>query len=403
MPREDFAARGSLNIGDRVMIGGTKVGTLQYVGRIHIEPGIWCGIKLDGPLGKHDGKIDGKRYFHCPDRYGIFAPVRQVEKMQGNSVDPRLSILSTDSTNDDLQLSRLSSSSDSLDEAPIEPPKAIRQTSFSNDLAPAETSFSPQITQLQERIREKDALISKLEEQIGKNRVEDLLTTKMIEDMEAKMQQMQQKYDTTENENFNLLREQCELKQRLDDLQVELTVPDDHAILSPEEYQNYEKTKEKIQELEEELRQRDEEEEQIEEYQSKLDQAMNEIEALRLELKQVQEENQHFNSAEYERQIEALRLELKQVQEENQQFNSVEYERQIEEYRAQVEALTQAKSSAEEDQSARDELLVELKNLRTEKENQEVESQEIIVRLKQTCEELQREIDELNQRGSFVH
>ena len=306
------------------MINGTKFGTLKYVGRIHVEQGIWCGISLDGPLGKHDGKIDTKRYFHCPKNHGIFAPLRHVEKVQ---TDPRLSVLSTDSSNltfdpttEDLHLSRFSSSSDSLDEMPTRPSiPPMRQTSLSSDSALTDTTSSSQVAQLQDSIRERDALISKFEGQLKKKDLEDHLTTKMMEEMQEKIKQLVAKYETTENENFNLLREQCELKQRLEDMEVELTVPDDHAVLSPEEYQIYEKSKRLIQELEEQVKHHEQDERRIQDYQIKLEQATKEIEAIRSELRRMEEENQILEN----------------------NSNAVDYEQQIKEYQAEIDLLKQ--------------------------------------------------------------
>lgn len=319
--REDFSARGRLHIGDRVMISGTKFGTLQYVGRIHIEQGIWCGISLDGPLGKHDGKIDTKRYFHCPKNHGIFAPLRHVEKVQ---TDPRLSTLSTDSgslnfdsTTDDLHLSRFSSSSDSLEDMPTPPAiPPMRQMS----LAPVDTKPSLELVELREMIREKDESISKLEGQLKKTKLEDMLTTKFMEEMQENLKEMKTKYDTTENENFNLLREKCELKQRIEDLEVELTVPDDHAVLSPEEYHIYQKSKKLIQELEEQVKHHENDERRIEDYQSKLEHATKEIEAIRLELRRMEEENQIL---------------------EEKNSNAMDYEQQIKDYQTEIDLLKQ--------------------------------------------------------------
>jgi len=53
----------ALKVGDRVMIGGNKVGTLRYFGTTHFAKGEWAGIELDEPVGKNDGSVEGKRYY----------------------------------------------------------------------------------------------------------------------------------------------------------------------------------------------------------------------------------------------------------------------------------------------------------------------------------------------------
>lgn len=54
-PRSGFKA------GDRVMVSGTKPGTLRYVGETDFAKGVWAGVELDDPMGKNDGAVAGKR------------------------------------------------------------------------------------------------------------------------------------------------------------------------------------------------------------------------------------------------------------------------------------------------------------------------------------------------------
>lgn len=69
-----------LEIGDKVMVGGMKTGTLRYCGPTEFANGIWAGIELDDPGGKNDGSIGGISYFQCPQNHGIFAPVSKIAK-----------------------------------------------------------------------------------------------------------------------------------------------------------------------------------------------------------------------------------------------------------------------------------------------------------------------------------
>ncbi|XP_065931914.1 CAP-Gly domain-containing linker protein 1 isoform X5 [Magallana gigas] len=71
-----------LQIGDKVCIGGIKLGALRYFGKTHIAAGLWCGIELFEPEGKHDGEVEGVRYFTCRPGHGIFAPVDKVSKIE---------------------------------------------------------------------------------------------------------------------------------------------------------------------------------------------------------------------------------------------------------------------------------------------------------------------------------
>lgn len=49
------------NIGDRVVVSGTKHGVIRYLGETGFAKGQWAGIELDEPLGKNDGAVAGTR------------------------------------------------------------------------------------------------------------------------------------------------------------------------------------------------------------------------------------------------------------------------------------------------------------------------------------------------------
>lgn len=52
----------TLNVGDRVIVHGTKQGTIQFIGQTHFAKGLWVGVELDEAQGKNDGAVSGKRY-----------------------------------------------------------------------------------------------------------------------------------------------------------------------------------------------------------------------------------------------------------------------------------------------------------------------------------------------------
>ena len=86
-----------LKIGDKVYINGNKVGILRYCGGTQFSSGIWAGVELEEPEGKHNGTVEGVKYFKCPDKHGIFAPVNRVTKFgsryrvfRGTSTAPRI-------------------------------------------------------------------------------------------------------------------------------------------------------------------------------------------------------------------------------------------------------------------------------------------------------------------------
>jgi tubulin-folding cofactor B len=68
--------------GDRceVTVAGqpTKRGTVRYVGLVDFKPSYWVGVEYDEPVGKHDGRVEGKKYFECRPKYGAFVRPTQV-------------------------------------------------------------------------------------------------------------------------------------------------------------------------------------------------------------------------------------------------------------------------------------------------------------------------------------
>jgi len=59
---------------------GNRSGVISYVGDVDFKPDeVMVGVILDEPQGKHDGSVDGKRYFQCESPYGIFVDRKFVK------------------------------------------------------------------------------------------------------------------------------------------------------------------------------------------------------------------------------------------------------------------------------------------------------------------------------------
>ncbi|KAI4891936.1 hypothetical protein NFI96_021907 [Prochilodus magdalenae] len=57
--------------GEQVWVG-TRSGTVHYVGGVEFAQGIWVGVELDCPAGKHNGTVQGRVYFRCASGHGVF-------------------------------------------------------------------------------------------------------------------------------------------------------------------------------------------------------------------------------------------------------------------------------------------------------------------------------------------
>ncbi|RLW04425.1 hypothetical protein DV515_00005855 [Chloebia gouldiae] len=67
-------------VGEQVCVGSNKMGTVRYVGTVDFSAGIWVGVELNVQMGKHDGIVKGREYFHCKPRHGVFVRPGRLSK-----------------------------------------------------------------------------------------------------------------------------------------------------------------------------------------------------------------------------------------------------------------------------------------------------------------------------------
>lgn len=66
------------------------------MGETDFAKGDWAGVELDERMGKNDGSIGNKRYFHCQSMYGLFAPLQKVLRADGQQTQlNQSSVMST--------------------------------------------------------------------------------------------------------------------------------------------------------------------------------------------------------------------------------------------------------------------------------------------------------------------
>jgi hypothetical protein len=63
-------------------------GIVQFVGQTSFASGIWVGIKLEVPLGKNNGIVQGVKYFLCLPLHGLFVRPQQLMIIVPPIVEP---------------------------------------------------------------------------------------------------------------------------------------------------------------------------------------------------------------------------------------------------------------------------------------------------------------------------
>lgn len=88
-------------MGDRVTIdGGSKRGTLRFLGPTQFRPGVWAGVELDRPEGKHDGTYEGVTYFVCAPNHGLFLHPSKLAREEDDRNGTTVTFVRRDSGNE---------------------------------------------------------------------------------------------------------------------------------------------------------------------------------------------------------------------------------------------------------------------------------------------------------------
>lgn len=70
--------KSQLRVSDRVKLSGGRSGIIRFFGDTHFGTDL-VGIALDAPKGDNDGTFDGKRYFNCKPKHGVFTRASACE------------------------------------------------------------------------------------------------------------------------------------------------------------------------------------------------------------------------------------------------------------------------------------------------------------------------------------
>lgn len=81
-----------LTLSQRVLVANSVQGIIRYIGNTEFANGLWVGIELDEARGKNDGSVNGRRYFTCPPKHGVFAPPSKIASVDEESSERESSI-----------------------------------------------------------------------------------------------------------------------------------------------------------------------------------------------------------------------------------------------------------------------------------------------------------------------
>lgn len=73
---------GSFNVGDQVLVDGTKPGVIAFFGPTEFARGTWAGVVLDVPEGKNNGCVAGVQYFECKPNHGLFTRSQKLTLLE---------------------------------------------------------------------------------------------------------------------------------------------------------------------------------------------------------------------------------------------------------------------------------------------------------------------------------
>lgn len=74
----------------RISYKPVRSGTVMYKGPLNGKRGFWIGVEYDEPYGRHDGCLDGKRYFETSHKHGSFVTPKAIQISDLSVIDDEL-------------------------------------------------------------------------------------------------------------------------------------------------------------------------------------------------------------------------------------------------------------------------------------------------------------------------
>jgi hypothetical protein len=74
------AEEADFELGDEVLVLAKYRGVVRFIGPTSFSPGVWYGLEMDAPVGKHEGTVLGVQYFTAGPKRGTFVKEAQLQR-----------------------------------------------------------------------------------------------------------------------------------------------------------------------------------------------------------------------------------------------------------------------------------------------------------------------------------
>ncbi|XP_062582581.1 CAP-Gly domain-containing linker protein 1-like isoform X11 [Saccostrea cucullata] len=194
-----------LKIGDRVLVSGTKTGTLRYIGATDFAKGDWAGVELDEKQGKNDGAVSGKRYFECRPMFGLFAPVHKITRLTSGNVTSSMSASTPSPQSRSLMNTSL---------------RMSRERSGSQDSVSSISSTASSVSRSRKALKEKEEHIEQLLKERDLERAEVARAAAQVDEAEGQLASMRSEQDRFRDNTEEVLER---LRTKVEELEKERT------------------------------------------------------------------------------------------------------------------------------------------------------------------------------------
>ncbi|XP_036370729.1 CAP-Gly domain-containing linker protein 1 isoform X2 [Octopus sinensis] len=247
LSKDGLSPKYMLKTGDRVLVSGTKPGTLRYIGATDFAKGDWAGVELDDKLGKNDGAVAGKRYFECKPQYGLFAPVHKVTRLVGGVSTPSPRTLGSTSlrmsrerSGSQESVSSISSTASSVSRSRVRLGVTALSSQHKQGQRPGTLNISATTSALQKALKEKEEHIEQLLRERELERSEVARAAAKVDQAEGDLAVMRSEHDRfkdsaddalvkwknvaqqLERKNHELENELEDLRRKTEDLQFQI-------------------------------------------------------------------------------------------------------------------------------------------------------------------------------------